>query len=329
MYCPLPFDNFQVKPDGEIYCCCEDWLPYSIGNLLRTPSSAIWNGEIAKAIRASILDQTFEFCTRCPYLPGPAGPVRASTPDGYPHELHVPTVRTLVLNHDRTCNLKCGSCRTSSVDRSGSEASEAKTSSVHHALEESDLLRTSRRIYASGTGDPVASPLYWDLLCHYPLRSTTQIVLHTNGILLTPDRWRELGSNARLVSQIGASVDAATPATYAQLRGGHWDILWQNLRHAASLREPTRPIEMGLYYTVQAANYAELPLLEDLATSIGASWIVIFFIRNWGTYSDREYSERAVHLPQHPEHSRFNRVMHHLLTRPIYVLPHLTLPPSP
>ena len=109
MFCPHPFSRMEVKSNGGVYGCCEGWMPKPFGNILDTPLAEIWNGATALEVRDSILDGSFRFCTACPYLPGPGGPVVAKTPSALGD---VNRIKTLKMDYDQSCNLTCPSCRT-------------------------------------------------------------------------------------------------------------------------------------------------------------------------------------------------------------------------
>src|SRR5579862_6184442 len=112
-FCAKPFRHLEITESGEAYLCCSGWLPQSIGNLRQAPATTLWNGPQARAVRRSILDDSFEFCTGCPFLDSVTGPVH------YVDELADGEERALVaagaevadrivwlnLAYDRTCNL--------------------------------------------------------------------------------------------------------------------------------------------------------------------------------------------------------------------------------
>jgi radical SAM protein with 4Fe4S-binding SPASM domain len=318
MHCPLPSKEFQVKPNGDVYPCCEDWLPTPIGNILEDSWEKIWNGDVASEIRAATSRGDFRFCTRCPYLPGPAGPIMAS---GNPPKHEHP--HTLRIDYLRTCNLACRSCRTSRVDPS------PEPSRVHEAVLRQGLLDVVHRICASGAGDPVADPECWDMLQNLhvlaPKNPDVEVCLYTNGLLLDERRWAELNPRGVNIKEVGISVDAATEKTYTELRGGSWQKLWHNVDLARWMSSEEKRFAVVLYFVLQAANFRELSPLMKLARRLDLDFVQVFFLRNWGTYGNEEYRRRAVHLPEHPEHRELARELASLSKDPMVVLP--TFPP--
>jgi radical SAM protein with 4Fe4S-binding SPASM domain len=305
--CPNPFERFEIKVDGDVYCCCEGWLPKRLGNVFEQDLREIWLGEAARAIRESVLDDSFRFCTMCPYLPGPRGPVTTDPPpDNYADRIKV-----LKLDYDQSCNLTCPSCR---VCHSSNFVDGAKVARIGEIVMKSGILDVTRRLYVTGYGDPFASEHYWHLLTHLPAPPAypdLEVFLHTNGILLDAEHWEELGPTRDRVAEVGISVDAGTPETYAINRRASWRRLWDNVKMIGRLQAAARADRpmLGMFYTVQANNFRELIPFVQMAWDHNVRWISVTPLRNWGTYTTTDYLSRAVHLPGHPDHLAFKEVI--------------------
>jgi hypothetical protein len=81
MYCPRPFEQFYVVENGDVHLCCPEWIAMPAGNLLATPPLEIWNGKVARNIRASVVDQSFRLVPQDaspPNLPTPRRPTRST-----------------------------------------------------------------------------------------------------------------------------------------------------------------------------------------------------------------------------------------------------------
>jgi hypothetical protein len=316
MFCPNPFDRIEIKADGRIYCCCEGWLPRSLGNVLDGNLLDLCNSAASKEIRTSILDGSFRYCKACPYLPGPGGPI-LEHPEPWrtaSSDLSVDTVGTLKLDYDQTCQLQCPSCR---IAHSRDFVNANKVQRIHEAVVGSGVLERTKRLYVTGAGDPFASPLYWNFLCNlhqHILHPDLTLFLHTNGLLFDQYHWDAMEATTReRVTEVGISVDAATEKTYQYIRGASWNKLWANitfinrLQTAATSR--SRQIMLGMFYTVQVANFRELIPFVRLAWNHKVSWISVTALRNWGTYSPDDYRSRAVHLPGHPDYAEFRQMI--------------------
>ena len=313
--CDYPFTGMDITLTGNVYMCCADWMPIPIGNILETPLMEIWQGKIATKIRISILDRSFRFCRpSCPFLSNPRGPVKKVQKTHSPPPLN--PIGELRLSYDPTCNLKCPSCRKTAM------GSDETTRQIHEKIAHPKTLSHVSRLYLSGYGDPIASPHYWGLLCRLdtlPTPHNLTVRLHTNGLLLTPEKWKELGKNSNRILSITVSVDAARETTYQLNRGGDWRQLQENLNFISSL--PNVRLEMN--FVVQANNFKEMPDFARMAFSHSAQFVFFAGIRNWDAayqnesnrlpsspinlrtvFSDLDYQQKAVHRPSHPQHKQ-------------------------
>jgi radical SAM protein with 4Fe4S-binding SPASM domain len=317
MFCPYPFSRIEIKADGNVHCCCEGWLPKPIGNVLTDSLMKIWNGSEANKIRESILDQSFRFCTACPYLPGPAGPIKNQRINTY----QPGRIGTLKLDYDQSCNLTCPSCRKAS---SIHFVKQDRVSIIHSAVLSSGALNLTDMLYITGAGDPFASKTYWHFLCNLPDLSSNpnmQIFLHTNGLLFDAEHWKQLGKTRNRITHVGISIDAACAETYALNRKASWTRLTENLSFIDHLRNLNPAINLGLFFVVQANNFHEMPEFVKFGENHGAIWISFTALRNWGTFTDDEYLKRAVHLPSHPLHGQFQKTLRNpALKNPIVIM---------
>ena len=317
MFCSNPFNRLEIKADGSVYCCCEGWLPKSLGNILTDNLLALWNGHVATEIRASILDGSFRYCTSCPFLPSKGETVVQKTPADLASEnrsrnwqaLSTDLIQTLKLDYDQSCNLTCPSCR---VVHSREFVDLPNIQRIHNATIDSGILKKTKELYVTGSGDPFASELYWEFLRSLPTlkyKTGMTLFLHTNGLLFDSQHWDLLGDTRVLVRGVGISVDAATEPTYKTNRGASWSKLWNNIKFINSLQERGEKITLGMFFTVQANNFKEIIPFVQMAFNHNTSWISLTALRNWGTYSDEEYRTRAVHLPTHPQYAEFKEMV--------------------
>jgi pyruvate-formate lyase-activating enzyme len=72
LYCLRPFTNIDITLDNRASCCCESWLPdlWGTGSMEELTLEEIWNSEQMQNLRQSVLDGTYQYCSkeRCPYL---------------------------------------------------------------------------------------------------------------------------------------------------------------------------------------------------------------------------------------------------------------------
>ncbi|HZD54524.1 MAG TPA: SPASM domain-containing protein [Woeseiaceae bacterium] len=318
-FCPQPFESFELRPDGDVHTCCPAWLPVPIGNFHRQTSEEIWNSAPAQAIRRSILDGSYRYCSRlhCPAIVNRRLPRRADLKDPYHRDivakgrvrLERRPVRVL-MSQDRSCNLSCPSCRTHLI-----LARKSEQDRLNELFEEVflPLLRDARQVKITGSGDPFASGHYRHVLKRLSQRKFPQlrVQLQTNGLLLDQRAWEELGLDG-LVESVWVSIDAARPETYAVVRrGGSFDRLLENFAFLGALRRQGRIRRLRLDFVVQALNFREMPEVVEIARAFGFDAIYFQMIRNWGTFTLAEFDGHLIGSPDHPSYGEFLEVLRH------------------
>ncbi len=328
LFCSRPFRWFEVTGGqrfGEVFLCCPSWLPLPVGNLTTHSVDEIWNGPTAQEIRRSILQGTFDYCigSRCPFLQSVSGPVCPV------EELADAELRQVAAQHevalsfgpqqlncsfDSSCNLSCPSCRSEVVIELGRktelEALRAKLSV--------EALTDIRGLYITGSGDPFGSPFFrrWlQTMRRADIPMLESIHLHTNALLWTPRLWSTIPEEIReVIASAHVSIDAATAATYAvNRRGGVFARLLENLQFVAQLRAEGPLRTLAISMVVQANNFREMVQFVGLGADLSVDVVYFSQLVNWGTFSDEEYQQRAVHLPTHPAHLAFREVLTPLL----------------
>lgn len=323
LFCSQPFEYAQVDPLGQMYLCCPQTLPVPAGDLGERDFMSVWNSEKARAIRQSILDGSFRHCSEatCGVLQNRKLPRKEEVTNPYHREIIDRGLTRLErgpgvinLSYDRTCNLACPSCRSDFIVLRGKARSRAET--IHKRVTGSHL-KDARRLIITGSGDPFGSKLYFSFLREFDPRSASgiRIQLSTNGLLFTPDNWNRICGEA--VDRVDVSVDGASQETYGLNRGGDFAALVANLEFIGTLRQSEQLRSFELHYVVQANNYREMKEFVALGETVQADRVCFKQLVNWGTYSERDYLDRAVHLPGHPEHGLFLDQ----LTDPVFARP--------
>lgn len=318
-FCPRPFEELEISTTGETFCCCRAWLPKSFGNVHRQTAEEIWNSATAQEVRRSILDGDFRHCSRlhCQDIVGRRLPLRDQLADPAHREILASRSivmarrpRWLTLSYDHSCNLSCPSCRTELVTARKSEVDRLRETAETIVL---PLLRDARLVRISGSGDPFGSAHFRWLMqrigrAEFP---RLRFILQTNGQLLDQEAWDSFDFDGR-IKAVFVSIDAADASTYAVLRrGGTFDRLLRNLSFLAGLRASGRIDRLRLDFVVQAANFREMPAVIELARVFGCDQMHFQLIRNWGSFTAREYEAQNVASPLHPEHGEFLEVLRH------------------
>jgi MoaA/NifB/PqqE/SkfB family radical SAM enzyme len=322
LFCSVPFRRIVVhgrnalRPAGDAIMCC--WLKTPpIGNIRDQSVEEVWNGQDAQEIRHTILDGSFKYCDRdaCPYLQTVTYDVRKrgkvkdkELKKAIKSELtilpHGP--REIICCYDKSCNLACPSCRTKVIVESENRE---EILAIQSKLEK-EALKDVHVLTISGTGDPFGSPFYrqWlQTMNRWKMPHLSRILLHTNAQLWTPKMWDTIPREIQeLVKRAEISIDAATAKTYSiNRRGGSFENLLNNLEFISTLRTngPLRYLKLSM--VVQSNNFREMHDFIHLGKRYSADVVYFGKIRNWGTFPEEEYKDRAIHLPDHPFYREF------------------------
>ncbi len=304
-----------------MFLCCPSWLDTPVGNLNNESVQQTWNSPVAQDIRRSILDGSFEYCdfVKCPFLHGREGPVQYADEvtdplmlsvirDGVTELPYGP--REINCSYDRSCNLSCPSCRTEMITESKNSA---RILNIQQKIND-DALGDAKMLYITGSGDPFGSPFFRTWL-HTMKRSDMPnletLHLHTNAMLWTPRMWDPIPEDIRaLITTAEISIDGASASTYeVNRRGGKWEVLLQNLEFVKSLRAQGPLKWLNFSMVVQDNNFSEMADFVRLGQRFGADMVYFSQLVNWGTFSDEEFTARAVHLSTHSRHDALKKVM--------------------
>jgi MoaA/NifB/PqqE/SkfB family radical SAM enzyme len=288
-----------------------------IGNIQHQSVDEIWNGEKAQEIRRSILDGSFKYCdrTRCPFLQTVSCEVQRV------ENVKDEELKTIIENQltilpfgpreidcsfDRSCNLSCPSCRAKVLIDSSHEY---EIMNIQSRIED-QAMKDAHVLKISSSGDPFASPFYrkWlQTMNIIKMPNLKQILLHTNALLWTPEMWSTIPkATQEVVKSAIISIDAGRPVTYSINRqAGGFEKLLENLEFISILREqgPLKHVKISM--VVQKNNFREMPDFLQIGKRFNFDSVFFSRLENWGTFSEEDYLDRAVHLPGHPLNPEF------------------------
>lgn len=313
-FCDAPFVKFETLIDGTVAPCCSIWTQKRLGRLGEMSAEQIWNGADAQEMRESILDGSFRFCNkqRCTYIREDALPRRAEVTDPVLRGViadhstaltHPP--RWLFLAHDSTCNLACPSCRGELM--SASEAEERRFDIIEQQVFEPMIARGALTLSLSGQGDPFASHHYRSILKRLAGHDyELELDLHTNGLLLSPERWTAYAGLEKYRPLVNVSIDACTAEVYEIVRRpGKWEKLAPNLAFIADKRAAGIFREFHMNATIQLDNFHQMPALIDFARQLGADSMRLYMMQHTGAHLSADYARKNVADRTHPLHLAF------------------------
>lgn len=316
------------------------------GNALATDWKDIWNGDVAKSLRESMHDGSMKYCdeNECGFLyrwnredidesvyDNGYFPIfdektfhklwnnKTINPEGEEKFKKIIQEKLtelewgpecVIFSHDRSCNLKCPSCRHDFIQTSGQERLISET--IQNKIL-NFALTDANELYITASGDGFGGEFWRTLLKSITMEkypNTKNLHLHTNGNGWTEKMWNSL-SNLHSIPRITAeiSIDACTKETYEQIRvGGNWDILSKNLIFIFT-KIPNLDF-VRLTFVLQNNNYKDMVGFVEMADRLqklnGMKTEVNFIhINNWGTFTPDEFKIKNILDIEHPENKLF------------------------
>ena len=312
-YCNHPFDDFEIRSDGEIFVCCPSYLPYSIGNAFKIKSvEEVQSSPTLAKLKDSIIRQDFRYCRwlHCEKIKNglPTKPVRAKV-EYAPIDFR--------LSYDPTCNLWCPSCRNEKIVAKGEQRERIMQLTDEIVL---PLLKTAHSCMMNGYGDVFASKACRKILETASPEGFPNLKFDfiTNGVLFTAEEWEKFPGIHRMVRSIRVSIDAARKQTYDRIRlGGDWVVLMENLEFISLLRRQGIIERFMISMVIQEENFTEMVDFAHMAKRLGCEFAVFEPIMNWNTFAVDVFKQKAVHYSTHARHAEFR----HELARVFEILP--------
>ena len=314
--CPLPFERFDIGPDGQVLVCCGHWLPTHIGNILHQPVDDVLNSPIAMAIRQSVTDGSYKYCNHvdCALM----------TQDSLPRrdELYLPRtikavaeqnfrldgINEMVFAFDQTCNLSCPSCRTHVITEKASQSIE-KARAVEEKLV--PLLPSVRILHINPAGELFGSKPSRKLLelINDERCPELQLDIISNGTLFSREEWNKFPGIHSKVRKIRISTDAACKETFEKLRRlGKYDIFLKNMGFLRELRLSGAFEQLQFSFTYQLDNFREMKAFVSFCEEMAGDFIIFERLQNIA-FSPEEYRRKAVHHPDHLLYREFIEVI--------------------
>jgi len=321
--CKNPFEYFDIQEHAS-YVCCPSWCPTKIN----TETDVLgWDGDIANKIRKSVLDGSYSYCDKkvCPSLntlintgKKPVNFILKKEFDKYYKISNINDIDNINFNckhvlfgFDRSCNLKCPSCRLGMVVNDKIDSNDYKSKlNILNTIEEK-LSNTIESILITGSGDPFYSNIYRNYLINFDEKkypNLEEIKIITNGIMLDKKMWDSLNAN-KFIKQIEVSIDAGTKETYENITrlNGNWNRLISNLKFISKIQSIN---VFQLSFVVSELNYKEMSLFYDIIVDIfkGRRFEVVYrqhVFWGLGKYTEKEVEEISIFKKEHKNHEQF------------------------
>ena len=331
--CISPFRYLDIQGTSQ-YICCPSWCPTNIretedNNINWDPVSSDenllknWNSPTIQEVRKSVVDGSYKYCNHkiCPALSslintGIPAPVLLER-SAFEHTYNIKSVddvknfqvlpEEILFGFDRSCNLKCPSCRADLVSNDDVNSEDHNRKLILLKKIEESFAPSLKKIMITGSGDPFYSKIYRDYLINfneqlYPNLECIQII--TNGVLLNEKMWNSLKSK-KYIKVVEISIDAGCKDTYENVTrlNGDWDKLIENIKF---LSTQSSIVHMTFSMVVSQHNYKEMLQMYNIISDIFKESTVGFDVHyrqlvHWqtGKFTIKEVSDLSIFEPAH------------------------------
>lgn len=291
-----PWDNekgytFLSHPCFCYSSCCKD-LRKNYGEFRENPIDLVLSEKRLAFLNKVIIDRDFSSCKGCPkyimrhttgfwddadfeYL---FGEKTGKKFYNMFNTRHITSIfpKNCYLNLGACCNLKCKTCRNKFITTQFRITDDDLKQLIY-------IAKQCEMLSLGGDGEFFINKNYERIL-QSDLRTDskiTSIQMMTNGTMLTEKRWNEIPEeNRRLIKEIRISIDAATPETYAKVRGPvGWKMLMKNLPFIEKISKQYG-IKLASTFTISKYNASDVDDFYAFARSHGFNNVMFQFARD-------------------------------------------------
>jgi len=178
--------------------------------------------------------------------------------------------RSLYLETTNRCDSKCQTCiRTFETLEPPADLTLERVQAIVAQFPALD------RVVLHGIGEPLLNPQIFDIVAYLKTR-VASVLFNSDAISLTPARARRLVESG--LDEYRVSMDAATAATYHQLRGvDQFERVTANVAWLVTLQRELRRTtpRVSLWFTASRANVEELPAFVQLAADLAVGEVYV------------------------------------------------------
>jgi MoaA/NifB/PqqE/SkfB family radical SAM enzyme len=178
--------------------------------------------------------------------------------------------RDLYVEVTNRCNSRCQTCiRTFERLEPLRDLTLAEFRSIVDQFHDLD------RVVLHGIGEPLLNADLVAMIRYARERQPSATVSFNSNAILLDEDWQNALIDAGL-DEYRVSLDAATAATYARIRGIHaFDTVVENVRRFAGLLRGAERPRLSFWMMALRENLDELPALVDLAAEIGVPEVYV------------------------------------------------------
>jgi len=179
--------------------------------------------------------------------------------------------QVVLIDNCSACNLRCSMCSHKDI-RKHREIMTMDISLYHKLIDEIALENPSARVWQIFFGDPFMCKDISERVRYAKEKGLTDVVLNTNGMLMTPERSKPLIEAG--LDAIYVGIDAVKPETYEQIRvGGKYETAVANvLAYRDLLKEVGRPDQkLFVQFVISEINEDQVEDFKAFWTSEGVN----------------------------------------------------------
>jgi molybdenum cofactor biosynthesis enzyme MoaA len=124
-------------------------------------------------------------------------------------------------------------------------------------------------LHLNGVGEPLMAGPFWEIIDRLKGKKRPLVQFSTNGLLLTQENVDRLACAP--MGLIMVSLDAATPATYQDIRGGNFATALAGIERLVA-RFP-RNTDIAMTFVLMKRNIEEAAAFVELAANLGAKTV--------------------------------------------------------
>jgi hypothetical protein len=300
MNCNIKNLACNITKNSTDTCCGFKSANIRLDSLAYTNIEEIFKSVFCRILQLSTANKTFCFCTsNCSKINDNNNMVEdEKTVLREKYVLQKPQEFRFSLCYDRTCNLKCKTCREKFITKP--ELKEL-VDMVHQSVIENINIITSSGL-SVGYGEIFYSKYYKDIF--FDKNPSKKLNILTNGTLFNEKNWQKIRKKYETIRLVNVSIDAANKDTYQFIReGANFDVMMKNLKLLSDLRKSKEIEQFIINFTISVYNFREMKDFVFLGRKHSCDKICFARVRNLGTYKNilhtvDVYNERNPHYDE-------------------------------
>ncbi len=302
MFCSQPFNRIEIYENGDVYNCCPPFVNYySIGNIYNSSFEKIWNGEKVQELRKRILNKDYSLCNDICNRKCQDEEIKKGynlVVNEFPEEISI--------SSDNTCNVRCKICRDKNY------YTQYKRENLEDEIDNIwlPIFKNAKQLRFGCSGEPFASFKETMIIKKAALKyPNLKFHFHTNGILATEEKLRELNVYDR-TETITLSLHSATRFTYNKIiRGGKYDSVMKNIKLYSKMKQNGILKHFRMIFVVYDENYKEMEKFVKLAKKNNATAEFWALRKTQDTQIAQNFEKHSLTNIKHKKHKDFVNIL--------------------